>query len=127
MAEGLARKMLGNLVEPESAGVKAENGNSATEEAIQIMRSRFGVDLSKHRSRNVSALTSLEDFDHIVPMEDRIAHSLRKTYPRISGKLMKSWNVGDPINKGLEEYERSANQIQKRIEELSVYLRIKSA
>jgi protein-tyrosine phosphatase len=63
MAEGLARKLLGNLVEAESAGVKAENGNPATEEAIQIMRSRFGVDLSKHRSRNVSALTSLEGFD----------------------------------------------------------------
>jgi len=127
MAEGLARKMLGSTVEAESAGTGAENGDSSKEHAIEIMRSRFGIDISKHRSRNVSAVTSLDDVNYIVPMDDSVAHYLREVYPQISAKVMESWNIDDPYNKGLEAYERSVNQIEKRLEELSVYLRVKSA
>jgi protein-tyrosine-phosphatase len=121
MAEGLARKMLGNKAKAESAGTGAMNGRGASMNAIEIMRSRFGVDLSKHRSRNVSDV-SLDDFDCLIPMDDSVAEDLREMYPQISGKVMESWKIDDPFGKGPEAYNASAKQIQKRVEELSAYL-----
>jgi ribose 5-phosphate isomerase B len=126
IAEGLARKMLGSIVEAESAGTGAMDGRGAAKNAIEIMRSQFGIDLSKHRSRNVSDV-ALDDFDYIVPMDDDVADDLRRTYPRISSRIMESWKIDDPFGRGLEAYERSADEIQKWVEELCLYLRDKSA
>ena len=126
MAEGLARKTLGSLAEAESAGTGATNGRGASENAIEIMRSRFGIDLSKHRSRNVSNVP-VNDFDYVVPMDYSVADDLRAMHPQISAKVMKSWKIDDPFGKGLEVYNRSAEEIQKRVEELFVCLNDKSA
>ena len=90
MAEGIARKMFGNLVEAESAGTGAMNGRAASPNAIEIVRSNFGVDLSRHRSRNVSEVP-LDDFDYIVPMDDSVDEDLRGMYPKVSAKVMRSW------------------------------------
>ena len=125
MAEGLARRMLGSLAEAESAGTGAMNGRGASENAIKIMRSRFGIDLSKHRSRSVSHVP-MGDFDYIVPMDDSVADDLRGMYPQISARVMESWKIDDPFGKGLVAYERSVMEIQKRIEELCTHLKDKS-
>lgn len=126
MAEGLARKMLGSLAEAESAGTGAMNGRGASENAIEIMRSKFGIDLSKHRSRSVSHVP-MGDFDYIVPMDDSVADELRVMYPQISARFMESWNIDDPFDNGLVAYERAAMEIQKKVEDLSVCLRDRSA
>jgi protein-tyrosine-phosphatase len=126
MAEGLARKILGSIVEAESAGTGAMNGRGAAKNAIEIMRSRFDIDLSKHRSRNVSDV-ALDDFDYIVPMDDDVADELRGTYPQISSRIMESWKIDDPFGGSLEAYGKTADEIQKRVEELSLHIRDKSA
>jgi protein-tyrosine-phosphatase len=126
MAEALARKMLGSVVEAESAGTGAMNGRGAARNAIEIMRCRFGIDLSRHRSRNVSNVP-MDDFDYIVPMDGDVADDLRTAYPQISSRIMESWKIDDPFGGGLEAYERSADEIQKRVEKLSLYVRDKSA
>jgi protein-tyrosine-phosphatase len=125
MAEGLAHKMLGRLAGAESAGTGAMDGRSASANAVEIMRSRFGVDLSKHRSRNVREVR-LDDFDYIVPMDDSVAEDLKAMYPQISAKVMQSWRIDDPIGKGAEAYIGSAREIQRRLRELSAYLSDKS-
>jgi protein-tyrosine-phosphatase len=124
MAKGLAHKMLGRLAEVESAGTGAIDGRSASANAIEIMRSRFEVDLSEHRSRNVRDVR-LDDFDYIVPMDDSVAEDLKAMYPRINAKVMQSWRIDDPIGKGPEAYIGSAKEIQIRLRELSAYLRDK--
>jgi protein-tyrosine-phosphatase len=125
MAEGLARKMLGRLAEVESAGTGAMDGRAASANAIEIMRSRFGVNLSEHRSRNVRDVR-LDDFDCIVPMDDSVAEDLKGMYPQVSAKVMQSWRIDDPIGKGPKAYIGSAKEIQRRLRELSAYLSDKS-
>jgi protein-tyrosine-phosphatase len=117
MAEGLARKMLGKQADSESAGTHAIDGTPATVEAIRVMRSRFAIDISSHRSRNVKAVP-LDDFDYIVPMDATIADDLRRDYPSISARLLNSWNIDDPFHRGAAVYERTAREIQKHVAEL---------
>ena len=122
MAEGLARKMLGTQTEVESAGTNAHSG-SASSPAIEVMRSRFVVDISSHTSRNVRDV-AVNDFDYVVAMDNTVADDLRTMYPSIIPKLVDSWNIDDPIGRGVEAYETSATEIQKHVEGVSARLRI---
>ena len=115
MAEGLARKELQGLADVESAGTHAWSGSASTD-AIAVMRSRFGIDISSHRSRNVRDL-KLEDFDRVITMDSSVAESLSRAYPIVRSRLI-SWEIIDPIGKGVEAYERSARQILEHIREL---------
>ena len=115
MAEGLARKELQSFADAESAGTHAWSG-SAAPEAIAVMRSKFGIDISSHRSRNVRDLR-LDDFDRIIAMDSSVAESLMMAYPNIRSRLI-SWEIIDPVGKGVEVYERSARQILEHIREL---------
>jgi protein-tyrosine-phosphatase len=120
MAEGLARKMLGTRPEVESAGTNAHVGR-ASSLAIEVMRSRFRIDISAHNSRNVHEV-SMNDFDYVVAMDNMVADDLRSMYPNINAKLI-TWNIDDPIGRGIEAYEKSAGEIDRRIEELSGYIK----
>jgi len=122
MAEGLARKMLGTRISVESAGTNAHRG-SASSLAVEVMRSRFAIDISTHNSRNVKDVR-VNDFDYVVAMDDTVADDLRSMYPDINAKLF-SWNIDDPIGRGVEAYEESAREIHKQIEELSVWIKEK--
>ena len=124
MAEGLARKELQGLADVESAGTHAWSG-SASSEAVAVMRSKFGVDISSHRSRNVRDV-KLDDFDRIVAMDSDVCETLSGTYPSVRSKLI-SWEIVDPVGKGVEVYERSAKQILEHIRELHSCLRSESS
>jgi len=123
MAEGFARKLLKSGVNAESAGTHAMSHGAAALEAIEVMRSSFEIDISSHRSRNVKDVP-IHDFDHIIAMDSTVAGDLKETYPKISAKLI-SWNIDDPIGKGIETYEKCAKEIQKQVEELSACLKQK--
>jgi protein-tyrosine-phosphatase len=120
MAEGFAREMLEGQADVESAGTNAD-GDSANPLAIQVMRSKFGIDISSHRSRNMRDV-SADDFDYIVPMDGSVADDLRRDYPSISARLLDLWNVDDPFGKGAAAYERTAREIQKHVAELPTIL-----
>ena len=121
MAEGLARKMLGKQADSESAGTHALEGAPATVEAIAVMSSMFGIDISSYRSRNVKNVP-LDDFDYIVPLDGTVADDLRRNYPSISARLLNSWNIDDPFHRGAVVYERTAREIQKYVAELATIL-----
>jgi protein-tyrosine-phosphatase len=121
MAEGLARKLLGNQADVESAGTHA-TGSGATVEAIDVMRSKFAIDISSHRSRNVKDIP-VDDFDYIIPMDDAVADDLRSDYPSIGARLLGPWNVRDPFGRGTAAYERAAREIEKHVKELSVIVK----
>ncbi|MGA3405204.1 MAG: low molecular weight protein arginine phosphatase [Candidatus Bathyarchaeia archaeon] len=122
MAEGLARKMLEEQADSESAGTHALDGTPATVEAITVMHSMFGIDISSHRSRNVKDVP-LDDFDYIVPMDATVADDLRRDYPSITARLLNPWNIDDPFHRGAAVYERrTAREIQKHVAELPIIL-----
>ncbi len=61
MAEGWARALKCELIEPHSAGIETHGMNP---HAIQVM-AEAGVDISTQRSKNVSELSGI-DFDYVV-------------------------------------------------------------
>src|SRR3954464_15676483 len=61
MAEGWARKLKSNQIEPYSAGIETHGLNPR---AVKVM-AEAGVDISQHRSKNVDELLEIP-FDFVV-------------------------------------------------------------
>jgi arsenate reductase len=65
MAEGWARQLRGDAIEPYSAGVETHGLNP---DAVQVM-AEAGVDISQHRSKEVSEVIDVP-FDYVVTVCD---------------------------------------------------------
>jgi arsenate reductase len=76
MAEGLLRHYAGNRFEVESAGTKA---SFVRPEAIAVMK-ELGIDISGHRSKNVSEFDG-QRFDYVITVCD----NARETCPVFFG------------------------------------------
>ena len=61
MAEGWARHLKGNIIEPYSAGVIAQRLNTR---AVRVMK-ETGVDISQHFSKDIESLIDIS-FDHVI-------------------------------------------------------------
>jgi len=61
MAEGWARELKADLIEPYSAGIETHGLNPYAVRAMQ----EAGVDISSHQSTNVSAYSDIE-FDYVI-------------------------------------------------------------
>ena len=77
MAEGWARHLKGDQIEPYSAGIEAHGLNP---DAVRVM-AEAGVDISGHRSKLVSELAGIE-FDYVVTVCD----NARESCPLFPGK-----------------------------------------
>ena len=75
MAEGWARHLKGDVIEPYSAGIETHGMNPR---AIQAM-AEAGVDISGHRSKNVRELMDVP-FDYVVTVCDN-AHVTCPLFP----------------------------------------------
>jgi arsenate reductase (thioredoxin) len=70
MAEGWARALKGDVIEPYSAGVEVHGMNPR---AVQVM-AEAGVDISGHHSKHLDELAGV-DFDYVVTVCDRANES----------------------------------------------------
>jgi protein-tyrosine-phosphatase len=122
MAEGIAREMFGASVDVESAGTHAHVRDPPAANAVKTIRDEFGMDISKHRSRNVSDV-HIENFDYIVPMADDIYDYLKGKFPSLGDRLLPSWGIDDPYGGDRQTYEETADRIQKHVAELSAFLK----
>jgi len=122
MAEGIARKMLGDSVHVESAGTHAHVRDPPATNAVKTLRNKFGVDISSHRSRNANAV-HIETFNYIVPMADIIRDDLKGVFPDLGQKLLPSWGIDDPYGGDLYTYEVTADRIQEHMKELALFLK----
>ena len=75
MAEGFARALKGDAIEPHSAGVEPHGLNPR---ALQAMK-EAGIDISKHRSKHVNELANIP-FDYVVTVCDH-AHETCPVFP----------------------------------------------
>ena len=116
MAEGLARKMLGEQVYVESAGVAPHN-QKAADDAVSVMANDYGVDISSHRPRRVYDLP-LDLFDWIVAIDQEIYDTLYSAYPKNRSRLI-GWQVEDPIGRGEGVYRQTAATIEEEIRKLA--------
>ena len=122
MAEGIARKMFGSTVDVESAGTHAHIRDPPAANAVKTMRDKFGADISKHRSRNVTDVHIVK-FDYVVPLADDIHDYLKENFPNLGDKLLPSWGIDDPYGGDRQLYEETAEAIQKHMVELSAFLK----
>jgi arsenate reductase len=128
MAEGWARHLLGDDLEPYSAGVETHGLNP---NAVRVMR-EAGVDISSHRSKSLADL-GVERFDYVVTVCD----NARENCPVFPGEaLMLHAGFDDPPRlaaaAGTEEeafghYRRVRDEIRQFVESLPERLATRDA
>jgi tRNA threonylcarbamoyl adenosine modification protein (Sua5/YciO/YrdC/YwlC family) len=128
MAEGLARQMLAQErgIAPEdlenaglrviSAGTLAHGGMPAAPEAVESLR-KFGVDLTRHRSRSISP-EMIHEADVIYCMTNAHRQSVLALSPAAEGKtflLDPAGDIEDPMGSDLTTYQRCAERLRRRL------------
>jgi protein-tyrosine-phosphatase len=114
MAEGLARKILGDKAEVESAGLMPMFEGAAPD-AIAILNELFDVDISQHRPKDVSAL-SLGEYDRIIVLDTYVYNTMSKLMKDHSDNLV-LWDTEDPFGQDRETYERVAKWLNAHLRE----------
>ncbi len=128
MAQAIAREQIakagGVEVRVISAGAAASTGAPATPEAVTAMNAA-GLDLSNHRSRNLTR-DMIAEADLILGMSRSHVAAVLAADPTAVGKTTtldpEGADIPDPIGGPLEVYTRTAERIrsliQRRLEEL---------
>jgi arsenate reductase (thioredoxin) len=127
MAEGFARALKGDVIEPYSAGVEVRGLDPR---AVKVM-AEAGIDISKHRSKHVRELMDIP-FDYVITLCDHA----NQTCPVFPGKV-KRVHAGfdDPPTlaknavseaEALPHYRRVRDEIRTFIEQLPQILKMNS-
>ncbi|MGQ9490601.1 MAG: low molecular weight protein arginine phosphatase [Anaerolineae bacterium] len=121
MRRRIAEKGLADQVQVLSAGVWAEEGLEASRNAVKVLGGR-NVDLSDHLSRRVTPAL-LDQANIVLVMEEAHRRSLFYLAPQHLGKVFllsemagEYEDVADPYGGPIEEYERTADLLEKLID-----------
>lgn len=118
MAEAFAKQFLrvgeANII---SAGIGAQNGQTASGHAVNLMESRYKIDLSKHRSQNIAQL-HLDGFTQIIGMDEPVGLFLQRNYPHLKRKIL-VWKIDDPYGTTEESYQNCAAEIFAEVRDWS--------
>lgn len=129
MAEALCRRRIADAIGCQiddleergvivaSAGIAAQAGCGAADEAIGAMRER-GLDLARHESQSLSdRLLKFADFIFTMTKSHRAA--VLAQWPEVAGRVhlldRDQLDISDPIGGTSEEYRRCAEAIDRRI------------
>jgi len=109
MAEGWARHLKGDVLEPYSAGIEVHGMNAR---AVRVM-AEAGVDISHHRSKNVSELMDVP-FDYVVT----VCGHAHETCPMFPGKAK-------VVHVAFDDPPRLAKDAKTEEEALAHYRRVR--
>ncbi len=109
MAEGWARALRGDLIEAYSAGIETHGLNP---HAVKVM-DEAGVDISAHRSRNVSELMDVP-FDYVVT----VCGHANENCPIFPGRAK-------VVHAGFDDPPKLAQQARSEKEALDCYRRVR--
>ncbi len=109
MAEGWARHLKGDWIEPYSAGIEAHGLNP---DAVRVM-AEAGVDISGQQSKRVGELRGVA-FDYVVTVCDRA----RESCPVFPGK-------GKVVHVGFDDPPRLAADAKTEADRLAPYRRVR--
>jgi arsenate reductase len=109
MAEGLARRLKYDSIEPYSAGIEPHNLDP---NAVRVMAEE-GIDISGHRSKHFSELEDVQ-FDYVVTVCDD-AYEKCPVYP---GKTK-------TIHVGFDDPPRLAKKVDTEREKIEIYRRVR--
>lgn len=101
-----------------SAGTWAMDGRRAAEFSQKLMAER-GLDITMHRSRNITADT-LTGVDLVLCMEAGHAEALRAEFPALAHKIFmitemrgRKYSVNDPYGGPLETYQQMVQELDE--------------
>ncbi|MEV0715103.1 ArsR family transcriptional regulator [Asanoa sp. NPDC050611] len=115
IAEALLRRAAGGRVEVASAGSHPKP--RLHEEAVRVLRERFGIDVSGQRPRHLDTLAGRR-FDVVVTLCDKA----REVCPEFgAGSRRVHWSIADPAAAG-GDFDRTAAEIETRIRHLQPVL-----
>jgi arsenate reductase (thioredoxin) len=109
MAEGWARQLRGNAIEPHSAGTAPHGINPY---AIKVM-AEAGVDISREYSKHVDDLKGIR-FDYVVTVCD----NAKETCPLLPGNVKR-------IHVGFDDPPRLAQSATTEADKLQIYRRVR--
>lgn len=109
MAEGWARHLRGDVIDPYSAGIAAHGLNPS---AVAVM-AEAGVDISHHQSKTLDVFRNM-DFDWVITVCDH-AHDTCPVFPGPTRRFHR--NFDDP--------PRAAQSARSKDEALDVYRRVR--
>ena len=109
MAEGWARHLRGEVIEPYSAGIET---HELDPNAVKVM-AEAGVDISSHRSKNVVELKAVP-FDYVVTVCDHAS----QTCPVFPGRTKH-------VHFGFDDPPRLAKSATTQEEAMAVYRRVR--
>jgi len=119
MAEGWARHLKADLIEPYSAGIETHGLNP---HAVKVM-AEAGIDISEHRSKHVDELRDVA-FDHVVTVCDN-AHESCPLFPGSTKVSHVGFDDPPRLARGaaseeeaLDYYRRVRDQIREFVETL---------
>lgn len=130
MAEGMFKKILEEkekrYIQVYSSGLHASGGEYSTDEAIQVMKEDYDVNILRHQSLNVKN-SNIKDMDLILCATNAHCTTLRYMYPELDHKIftIKAYAFGpevidkdidDPWGYPLEVYEKCAKEIYDALE-----------
>lgn len=111
-------------IEVFSSGIYAQDGDTPTYEAIEVMK-EYGIDLKKHRATNIVS-SNIVDMDLILGMTVSHKQELIYLYPELKGKIftLKEYvnydkegcgniNIKDPWGFDIETYRACNAEIDK--------------
>lgn len=123
MAEGFLNKLLEEKnisSKAASAGIFAQEGDSATDEAIEAAK-KYGVDISSHKASIITEdmlrysdliLTMTESHKQLLyPIAGDKIHTLNE-FAGLEG------NIPDPFGGGADEYNKTAESIMNAVEKV---------
>ncbi|MFP3867278.1 MAG: low molecular weight phosphatase family protein [Desulfobacteraceae bacterium] len=116
MAAGLACQLFPEGSYVDSAGLNPIY-KRPTPEAIQVMETEAGIDISGHYSKPVAAV-NLGEFDYIIALDAAIYTYLKRIYPQADHRLI-SWNIADPYSGGINAYLECFREIRLKLEDFS--------
>jgi arsenate reductase (thioredoxin) len=109
MAEGWARHLKSDIIDPYSAGIEVHGLNPY---AVKVM-AEAGVDISKQRSKNVKELSGI-DFDHVITVCDNANESC----PFFPGRVKRT-------HVGFDDPPRLAKDMKSEEDILNIYRRVR--
>jgi protein-tyrosine-phosphatase len=96
----------------DSAGVRADLGARAADEAILVM-GELGIDISSHRSKPVTS-DLLVWADYVVVVEKTVGEELKEQFGEVDRKVCAlESDVSDPFPGSAAEYRRTRDQLHE--------------
>jgi arsenate reductase len=111
MAEGIARAVGGDVIEPYSAGTNPTG--VVSEDAIEIMR-ELKIDISRLKSKGLAEVP-IADMDIVVSMAPRRAIQI---VPRNFAGRTIDWDVDDPVGRSLSTFRRVRTELDALVRKL---------